>query len=166
MKQIFLLFSLAISTFFIHDLTGEYVNLAGEKMTLNKDKSFLHFFQVGHIAYWQKGIWKEKDNILYLEPIMIYDTLRRKNMPDRLILSIDLKPDLHIYVDDETSYDNNELRKHQADINTTYRRYRIKNNKLTAIKFDGTLNTSEPKHELLMDDSPENYYDPSYVKVD
>lgn len=164
MKHILSLFLFSISTFCVYDLAGEYNNPVGERIILNRDKSFMHIFQVGHTAYWQKGKWKERKDTLYLEPIIMYDTLRI-NMQKNLIVSRDTTPNLHIYIDDETEYEDSKFRKRQAQVNTTYTKYVFKNNKLIAIEHDGNLRMSAPKHELLINHSLENYYDPSYIKV-
>nr|WP_315232943.1 hypothetical protein [uncultured Flavobacterium sp.] len=168
MKQILPLFLVLISVFYTYDLTGEYINPVGERIVLNSDKTFLHIFQLGHTAYWQKGKWKQKRNTLYLEPIIMYDTLRRNNMRDSLIVSRDMTPNLHIYIDDETVYEDSEFQKCQAKVNTTYSKYIFKKNRLIAVEYRGKLVTSEPKHELLKYQLRKNksyYYDPSYVKI-
>lgn len=73
---------------------GKYYNHFGNKLEINSDKTFLYTWSFDLASSWSKGKWKMKNDTIYFEVIPVYDTLRRENLKDSLVLSIDQKPQL------------------------------------------------------------------------
>lgn len=76
------------------NVEGEYNNHFGNKLKIYSDKTFLYTWHFDLASSWSKGKWKTKNDTIYFEVIPIYDTLRRPNLKDSLVLSIDQKPQL------------------------------------------------------------------------
>lgn len=76
------------------NIEGEYYNHFGNKLKINSDKTFLYTWHFDLASSWSKGKWKIKNDTIYFDVIPVYDTLRRPNLKDSLVLSIDQKPQL------------------------------------------------------------------------
>ena len=76
------------------NVEGEYYNYFGSNLKINSNGTFLYNWHFDLASSWSKGKWKMKNDTLYFEIIPILDTLRRANLKDTLLLSIDEKPEL------------------------------------------------------------------------
>ena len=76
------------------NVEGDYFNHFGSKLKINSDKTFLYTWNFDVASSWSKGMWKMKNDTIYFDVIPVYDTLRRTNLKDTLVLSIDQKPEL------------------------------------------------------------------------
>jgi len=68
-------------------ITGKYNNILGNSLILNPDSTFVYKSGVHSLVFWAKGKWTNRKNIIYLNPIAIYDTLRISGKEDVLELS-------------------------------------------------------------------------------
>ena len=76
------------------NVEGDYFNHFGSKLKINSDKTFLYTWNFDLASSWSKGTWKMENDTIYFDVIPIYDTLRRPNLKDSLVLSIGQKPEL------------------------------------------------------------------------
>lgn len=76
------------------NVEGEYYNHFGSKLKINTDRTFLYTWNFDLASSWSKGKWKMKNDTIQFEVIPVFDTLRRANLKDTLVLSIDQKPQL------------------------------------------------------------------------
>jgi hypothetical protein len=72
-------------------LTGKYGAYYGHSLELKDDSTFRYEWKFDLITFWAVGQWSYSDKIVNLKFIDIYDTLKRPNSPDSLVLSIDEK---------------------------------------------------------------------------
>jgi len=75
-------------------IDGQYNNSLGNSLILNPDSTFVYKSRVHSLIFWSKGKWTNKKNIIYLNPIPIYDTLRISGKEDVLELSNSERPNL------------------------------------------------------------------------
>ncbi|MEK8181254.1 hypothetical protein WMW71_12980 [Flavobacterium buctense] len=92
-------FSLSILILFLingqhGNVEGEYYNHFGSKLKINSDSTFLYTWHFDLESSWSKGTWKMKNDTINFKVIPVFDTLRRINLKDTLILSVDEKPEL------------------------------------------------------------------------
>jgi hypothetical protein len=92
-------FTLSILLFFLingqhGNVEGEYYNHFGSKLIINSDSTFVYVWNAHLAASWSKGKWKAKNDTIYFKVIPVFDTLRRANLKDTLVLSNNDKPEL------------------------------------------------------------------------
>lgn len=74
-------------------VTGNYYNLFGSRITLNTDSTFNYQWNFDLVSSWNTGKWQSKNDTIYLEQVIVYDTLKIKDkneiLRDSLVLSLD-----------------------------------------------------------------------------
>ena len=76
------------------NVEGEYYNHFGSKLKINRDSTFLYNWNFDLASSWSKGKWRMKNDTIIFEVIPVFDTIRKSNVKDTLILSLDEKPEL------------------------------------------------------------------------
>ncbi|MEM6261966.1 MAG: hypothetical protein AAGI38_05625 [Bacteroidota bacterium] len=93
MKNIFVLILMCITTQLPgQTITGNYYDYFGHKLELKADSTFKHTWHFDLISSWTTGTWRIQNDTLFLETVLIYDTLKidRNGMElDTFILSSD-----------------------------------------------------------------------------
>ena len=105
MRIFFLLFTFQISIFCFgqNNLVGIYSDFFGEKIELLSDSTFKHTYRFDLSSSWTKGKWRTIKDTLYLESILILDTLQIRNSENQFV-----KDSLVLSVDDISNRINNE----------------------------------------------------------
>lgn len=76
------------------NVEGEYFNHFGSQLKINSDSTFLYNWHFDTASSWTQGKWVMQNDTIYFKVIPVFDTLRRTQKKDTLILSIDRKPEL------------------------------------------------------------------------
>jgi len=142
MKLYLILFILLFFNIEQKNIEGEYYNHFGSNLKINSDKTFIYTWNFDLASSWSKGKWKIKNDTVYFQTIPIYDTLRRPNFKDSLVLSVNQKPELItdysiIYIEALSSGGQNR----QLMNSKLY----FDGEKLIEIKENGKLNTKKVK---------------------
>lgn len=77
------------------EVTGVYERF-NDDIKLNSDYTYEYNYYFDTYSGWSKGSWKIKRDTIYLEPILIYDTLRIVGKKDSILLSSTKTPNLII----------------------------------------------------------------------
>lgn len=72
-------------------LTGKYHAYYGHSLELKSDSTFKHEWKFDLASTWATGQWSVSNSTIHLKFKNIYDTLRRTDKPDSLVISIDEK---------------------------------------------------------------------------
>lgn len=139
------------------EVVGKYERF-GADITLNSDYTYEYNYYADTYSGWSKGNWKIKKDTIYLQPILIYDTLRIAGKKDSILLSSTKKPNLIVAADldnilwPESSGD-------QTD-NILKKLYR-KDGKLFQVNKNGKLRVEKLRNWLSI---KEEFYNPWFEK--
>ena len=81
------------------EIVGKYRDNFGSEFKFNSDLTYDYKSFSQGLGFWSKGKWEVKNDTIYFKAIPVYDTLRRPNGKDTLILSQTETPKLIIDID-------------------------------------------------------------------
>ncbi len=81
------------------EISGNYGDYFGSSLKISADSTFHYVWGIDLMSSWTNGKWKMIGKIVYLEPILIFDTVRYKDsstgvLIDTLVLASDESPKL------------------------------------------------------------------------
>ena len=95
MKPFLIILFFANSLTSLAQVTGNYHNSFGSRITLNVDSTFNYQWNFDLVSSWNIGKWQIKNDTIYLKQVIVYDTLKIKDkndiLRDSLVLSLDQK---------------------------------------------------------------------------
>ena len=95
MKSFFFILFLATLLSTLAQVTGSYSNSFGSRITLNADSTFKYKWNFDLASSWNTGKWQIMNDTIYLNPVIVYDTLKMNDkkyiLRDSLVLSMDEK---------------------------------------------------------------------------
>lgn len=95
MKPFLIILLFANSLTSLAQVTGNYYNSFGSRITLNVDSTFNYQWNFDLVSSWNIGKWQIKNDTVYLKQVIVYDTLKIKDkndiLRDSLVLSLDQK---------------------------------------------------------------------------
>lgn len=139
------------------EVVGEYKRF-GDSITLNSDYTYEYNYYLDTYSGWSKGSWKIKKDTIYLQPILIYDTLRIAGKKDSLLLSSAKKPNL-IVAENLNNILWPEFTGEQTD-NILKKLYH-KNGKLFEVSKNGKLRVEKLRNWMSI---KEQFYNPWFEK--
>lgn len=72
-------------------MTGKYSSYHGHSLELRDDSTFRSEWKFDLVRFWAVGQWSYSNKVVHLKFTDIYDTLKRPDKPDSLVLSSDEK---------------------------------------------------------------------------
>ena len=75
-------------------VVGKYQNHFGQTLQINQDSTFVSIWNFHLGESWISGKWRIKNDTIYFKIIPILDTIRSQGNMDKLILSVNQKPEL------------------------------------------------------------------------
>lgn len=153
---IFLISTIGFCTF--HKVVGEY-QTHGSTIKLKADYTYEYKWSAHMIGGWSKGNWTMKNDTIYFEPILVYDTLRRVGQQDSLLLSGSNGATLIVADAENEWYYPKRVGEQTTNIP---KKYFYKNDKLYVVQKNGKLDLKKQQDSFWIN-SP--FYDPWYEKV-
>lgn len=159
--KFFILIIFGVCYWLQDEIVGKYRDNFGSEFKFNSDLTYDYKSISLGLGFWSKGKWEVKNDTIYFKAIPVYDTLRRPNGKDTLILSQTETPKLIIDIDPI----NEEIIK---SINLGLQdpfsgKLFFHNNKLYEIDKNGKLITEKKTRSFSRKNSEK--FDPWYTKI-
>jgi hypothetical protein len=136
------------------NLIGSYKDYFGHRIQFQEDSTFLYEWRFDLVKTWATGNWKISNDTIYLNFITVYDTLKRENKSDTLVISIDNLPNS---ISEQEFAINSIISGGQKSDGITERLY-IKGKRLYLVSKNGHLNKGKFKGLVDNKKYPTYYY--------
>jgi hypothetical protein len=139
------------------EIIGKYKRF-GDNITLNSDYTYEYNYYFDTYSGWSKGSWKIKKDTIYLQPILIYDTLRIAGEKDSILLSSTKKPNLIVAANVDNIFWP-ESSGEQTD--NILKKLYLKDGKLFEVNKNGKLKVEKLRNWMSI---KEQFYNPWFEK--